>query len=178
VGKVRNLEEKAKAFLADLDNKRAPLETETRSAAIGLLREYFRKLRLNFGYNLRVEDLFPIPPGTIIEQILKAGYLELENIPSPSFGMIMRGDSTTKIAGLVDRPNNVIIVVNKVKPEWKRFTAAHEIGHWMLHSNMISLREIRVKRGFEERQADLFAAELLMPTFHVVKTFFHCFGGR
>ena len=47
----------------------------------------------------------------------------------------------------------------------------------MLHSNVLSLREVRVKRNFVERQADLFAAELLMPTFHVVKTFFQYFGG-
>ncbi len=49
-----------------------------------------------------------------------------------------------------------------------RFTAAHELGHWMLHTNGAKLSRIQPGKSVPayrsaERQADQMAAELLMP---------------
>lgn len=52
---------------------------------------------------------------------------------------------------------------------WKRFTVAHEIGHYMLHYNreqdhgMYAHREHAKGKDETENEADYFAANLLMP---------------
>ena len=46
-----------------------------------------------------------------------------------------------------------------------RFTLAHELGHLLLHANYINEEEIQTKVIFDkiEKEADLFAAALLLP---------------
>ena len=61
------------------------------------------------------------------------------------------------------------IVVNKNDvPERQRFTVAHELGHYFLHFDKNSSEEhmlisFRGERNKKEYDADMFAAELLMP---------------
>lgn len=61
------------------------------------------------------------------------------------------------------------IFVNIIDPPVRRrFTIAHELGHYFLHHNHEESVEIttvsfRGKSNSAEREADLFAAELLMP---------------
>ena len=57
------------------------------------------------------------------------------------------------------------ILVNSLQPRQRqRFTAAHELGHFVLHStNETSFCRVRAL-GKEEREADYFAARFLMPT--------------
>src|SRR5205085_8276692 len=77
-----------------------------------------------------------------------------------------------------------IVVAQKFKVEWRRFTAAHEIGHWILHPSVVSLRErpltgaerANPSRPAEEREADIFAAELLMPRKVLTEYFTRHFG--
>jgi Zn-dependent peptidase ImmA (M78 family) len=74
--------------------------------------------------------------------------------------------------------NNVVIGVNQSHhPNRRRFTIAHEIGHFLLHdfegfhfdsNNRKYLLKLRSKNSHsfnqtEEREANWFAAELLMP---------------
>jgi len=81
------------------------------------------------------------------------------------------GPLRVTLAGFLDRDKSLIAVSARLKPEIKRFTAAHEIGHFILHPEITSLREdprtdgaIRAPlRTLKEKEADLFAAELLMP---------------
>jgi Zn-dependent peptidase ImmA (M78 family) len=68
-----------------------------------------------------------------------------------------------------------VIAVNcDEHPNRQRFTIAHEIGHFLLHTNphlhvdrgyMVKLRDTKSSEGtdLEEKEANLFAAELLMP---------------
>ena len=78
------------------------------------------------------------------------------------------------ISGLLyKKKNKNIIVVNSLHPEVRqRFTIAHELGHYFLnhHSNLFIDKGnlYRDKRSSEgnirwEREANKFAAELLMP---------------
>lgn len=58
-----------------------------------------------------------------------------------------------------------VIYLDKTDPYTrKRFTAAHELGHYLLHENAedIMYRK-RSEKDAAEREADEFAAELLMP---------------
>ena len=80
-------------------------------------------------------------------------------------------DPAVRIAGFLDRDARLIVISTRFKREWQRFTLAHEIGHWMLHTAHRHFRERQIpgtdfhdrRRPREEVEADLFAAELLMP---------------
>lgn len=66
-------------------------------------------------------------------------------------------------------PGEYLILLNSVHSETrKRFTLAHELGHYFLHESMAvmlggSARRFRRWSGFQEREAEGFAACLLMP---------------
>jgi Zn-dependent peptidase ImmA (M78 family) len=76
---------------------------------------------------------------------------------------------------LVMKDGNAIISINKLHPEKRRrFSIAHEIGHYLLHGNSASvfidkspvfLRDKKSSEGtqIQEIEANRFAAELLMP---------------
>lgn len=92
--------------------------------------------------------------------------------------------SGVEIAGYIDRPNNRIAISSKFKRECQRFTLAHEIGHWILHSGLKHHRDRPLlapgidqpSRSIEEIEADLFAAELLMPKKYLNTIFRSVFG--
>ncbi len=62
---------------------------------------------------------------------------------------------------------NTIIVNEKDIPSRKRFTIAHELGHYFLHEDN-KIISFRSERGLKETEANIFAAELLMPE-HMLK---------
>lgn len=85
-------------------------------------------------------------------------------------------DLEPHVSGLIVRqPERTVIAVNeRHHPNRQRFTIAHELGHYMLHSGgsvfidsspVFFRREDVSSRGVnpEEIQANQFAAELLMP---------------
>lgn len=111
----------------------------------------------------------------IITKLLRVRYSEPEEIPPQS--------GHSHIAGYIDRDAKEIAVAQRLKPEIRRFTAAHEIGHWVLHPGTTYFRDAPVDgndrdqaRPIEEREADLFASALLMPVKLVRKEFRRHFG--
>jgi Zn-dependent peptidase ImmA (M78 family) len=126
-------------------------------------RKLLRALREELRDALSSDSPELIDPQVIITKILGLSYSEPEEIP-PQPGH-------DRIAGLMDRKKREIAVVRGQKPEVKRFTAAHEIGHWILHTGREYFRDSPIdgsnrdqERSLEEREADHFAAALLMPT--------------
>jgi Zn-dependent peptidase ImmA (M78 family) len=87
-------------------------------------------------------------------------------------------------AGLLDGAKKRIAVAKKFSPIIRRFTLAHEIAHYLLHGRQLLLREPpitdatfeRPSKSIHEREANLFAAELLMPSFLVETVFTRLFG--
>lgn len=129
------------------------------------------------------EQLIPTPTDIIIRDYLGAQLEEPEEIPSSA--SVRQEIVSSETAGYLDREHGRIIIAQKFKPEWRRFTAAHEIGHWILHPAVKYHRDrpleggerARPSRAVEEQEADLFAAELLMPTKFLTKYFHQHFGG-
>lgn len=117
-----------------------------------------------------------MPPPIDVKKI--ADFLEAE-IYERGFE---KEDAISGMLALDDK--HTVIVVNKTHTnERKRFTIAHEIGHLMLHNyrepyidrvipSMIRLRDDLSPRGedAEEIEANVFAAELLMPAFMIEKS--------
>ena len=89
-----------------------------------------------------------------------------------------------EIAGLLDRQAKKIAVSRRFSPETQRFTAAHELGHWLLHPGNVMHRDRPVGglefgpalRAGAEREADRFAALFLMPARLVKERFEQSFG--
>lgn len=96
----------------------------------------------------------PIP----VEDIAGRLQIRISRAPSGEFsGMLLRKDGRT------------LIGVNGDEPAVRqRFTIAHELGHYFLHPNKDAFVDYRdnkkdVMRTPREKQANMFAAALLMP---------------
>ena len=80
-----------------------------------------------------------------------------------------------RIVGRGDR--GVLTVNSRQTPERQRFSVAHELGHWELHRGALMLcrdDDIDIPRAqarAHERDADAFAAALLMPAYLFVPAF-------
>lgn len=64
---------------------------------------------------------------------------------------------------------------NSVSTERKRYTIAHELGHIILHSDMYADSE-KIENDNMEKEANSFAAELLMPTESFINQWNACFS--
>lgn len=78
-------------------------------------------------------------------------------------------------AQIIGRKNKAIIYVEKnTRPTRRRFSAAHELGHWHHHRGQSFVcrpedigRPIDVKSQNAERVADAYAADLILPRFMI-----------
>lgn len=108
----------------------------------------------------------------MLDPALAAQYLGVLYEERPSLGRFGFRGSQFEVAGALDR-NARRILLSQVFPwDQRRFTAAHEIGHWILHPNEVSIHRDRPINGLtetfyskpaKEREADYFAACFLIP---------------
>ena len=91
--------------------------------------------------------------------------------------------SDEETAGIIDRRGKRIYIATRFPPRTQRFTLAHEIGHLILHPLELYHRDRPLVGGSRsnvplvEREADTFAAELLMPAKHLRNVFEGYFAG-
>ncbi len=133
------------------------------------------------------DTLFPGYKGNLhslieprfLAQLLNVSYHEIQDLSSQVSSF---RDPKQKVAGLVDRKRNLIYVGTEFPKEVQRFTAFHEMGHWILHPNLEMHRDMPLKgipkttRPIVEREADYFAASFLMPRKLLRKEFVFRFG--
>lgn len=114
-------------------------------------------------------------------RVLGIDYQEVPNLGDTRFA---RKGTGYRIAGCMDRQAQVIAVSQEFKPEVMKFTAAHELGHWVMHPKNIMHRDLPIDgpslknafRSQEEKEADYFAACYLMPAKLVIEEFEARFG--
>lgn len=87
-------------------------------------------------------------------------------------------------SGILIRKDGVALIgINDTEsPQRQRFTIAHEIGHFFLHPTKDVLVDYRsnsrgTRRTPKEKEADIFAASLLMPRQELIKDFMKVAGG-
>lgn len=119
-------------------------------------------------YSCGLDDLLDVPLDLFVSGI---GATLLEKPLNNCDGRIIFGKSKTLI-----EVNSEIEFEEK-----KRFTIAHEIGHYILHKNIelhndnegttswFSNKETQSKSGRQESEANEFASELLMPAEEFIK---------
>lgn len=93
-------------------------------------------------------------------------HLGLQYLPDSHLGSY----GGTATAGMLDCNNRAVLISSKQSFESQRFTAAHEVGHWLLHPGQGNLFRDRALtshggpgRPRVEQEADFFAACFLAP---------------
>jgi hypothetical protein len=115
-------------------------------------------------------------PFEMVDPEKAAAVLDLtfESQPDLTFYLL---DRKFEAAGALDREGRRIAVATRFGLDVARFTASHEIGHWLLHKDQQNFRDAPIKglerniRDPQEREADRFAAFFLMPAHFVRKIF-------
>jgi len=100
-----------------------------------------------------VTDEFPVPLSAILDHL---NYHWVQFQPN---------EKTAGVAGAVNHQQHRVYTNAYDIPQRQRFTAAHEIGHIVLHEgeNVVDLRVTTTPYDTPEADANSFAAELLMP---------------
>lgn len=127
----------------------------------------FNKVKKLASSLLRNESEFPI---------------DVESIAQRNGVSVTRQELESNVSGiLVIKNNKAVICVNiNHHPNRQRFTIAHELGHFLLHKNetnifvdepIILFRNAASSdcQAKKEIEANIFAAELLMPKFKIIK---------
>lgn len=117
------------------------------------------------------DSFFPISVGRVIRGHLGLTLWEPDSIATQQ--------NERQIAGVLDRSSRTIQIAQKMPDVVRRFTGAHEVAHWHLHKQDVLFRDVPLYGGeranegrpIVEQEADLFAAEFLMPTKMVEKEF-------
>lgn len=116
-----------------------------------------------------------LDPQTIFEEVLDY-----------DFGLFPKLDDNeddgSECAGYIDQKERHIVLSGNFKNEVRNFTAAHELGHALLHNQNFLHRDIpldgshTIPRSLKEKQADKFATFFLMPKKNVIMSFTKQFG--
>ena len=158
------------------------IKKQARYLLLGLYRKYYEER----GTYLHPDDFFPVDLHKIISSVMKWELEIVSDLGCDSFGQRLRGHCNYD-------EKRIRIASEGISPGEKVFTVAHEIGHALLHENPYcispgSARKRSIRRVDNvitpdqerrmEREADLFAAEILMPEKAVHDHFIKVFGRK
>lgn len=158
------------------------IKKEAREVLLQLYSLYYEEN----GQYLAPDDFFPVDINKIISSVMHWQCERVADIGCDPAGQRLRGHC--------DYDNKRISIASDgIRPEEQVFTLAHEIGHALLHANEAgtaagsarkrSIRRVESATSTErekkrEREANLFASELLMPEKAVRDYFFRIFGRK
>ena len=178
----------ARFIFADLESLRHPIYRKTSIGKRPSRRdiEFVARNLQNMLWSNRSE----IFPGRVIDSPLDVleppaalsclGYqLEL----AESLGQHRDTSGTFEVAGIIDRLNKVVHISRQFPPPIRKFTAAHELGHAILHEATGLHRDrpmdgasTRIRHDPDEREANVFATYFLMPASQMRLEFERRFG--
>lgn len=111
-----------------------------------------------------------IAPLELLEPDVALRSIGIDVVWTDTLGQFTDNGETFDIAGVFDRDTQEISLATLPPPSVRRFTAAHELGHALLHTGTGMHRDRALdggapsaRRSQEEMQADIFAACFLMP---------------
>ena len=105
-----------------------------------------------------------LQPDVVLKKVMNYTYLESDNL-----GVYEHNGELSEIAGLINKNQNLVQISRNFPVETMNFTAAHELGHALLHQQTEMHRDrpidgsVNTPRSLEEIQADKFATYFLMP---------------
>jgi Zn-dependent peptidase ImmA (M78 family) len=123
-----------------------------------------------------------IDPLNLLDPTIALQMLGYEVVVHGALGQIESSDRlVTNVAGIIDRVQKRVLLSSGLSPVSRRFTAAHELGHAVLHDGLGMHRDrpldgAQSQRDPIENEADRFAALFLMPEKLVRNIFASMFG--
>lgn len=125
----------------------------------------------------------PINPIECLDSRKIFKLLRYSYFDNASLGIDHHSFELNEIAGVIDKKNMEVRISSKFSPQIQNFTSAHELGHVLMHDDLVLHRDIpidntaaRTFRNEKEYQADRFATFFLMPEGLVREHFFRIFG--
>ena len=108
-------------------------------------------------------------PISILDPIVAFGLIGFDCDTEQNLGEFTIDGKLIEVAGLIDITSRKARISSQFKPNIQRFTAAHELGHAMMHIVTGLHRDkpldgITKSREYKEFEADKFATFFLMPT--------------
>lgn len=125
-------------------------------------------------WNLRQQmwpDGVPTDPVELLDPSMALEAIGFNYSLSDSLGYFSDRDTGTKVAGYIDQSKKSVRISRHLPYETWRFTAAHELGHAILHNDVRMHRDRAIdgsvtyanRRDRIEVEADKFASVFLMP---------------
>jgi formiminotetrahydrofolate cyclodeaminase len=117
-----------------------------------------------------------LKPEIVLKKVIGYSFLQ-----SNSLGFYEQDGDRFEIAGDIDKSKKLVRISGRFSLETQNFTAAHELGHSILHKQTVLHRDKPIDgprtapKSLEEFQADKFATYFLMPGKIVEETFFQLF---
>ncbi len=123
----------------------------------------------------------PSEPVDILDPEIAARYIGYDYELSDQLGSFQEKGNKIEVAGIIDPIVKKISVSRRLPHNTYRFTAAHELGHVVLHNQTHMHRDRPIdgaipRRERTEKEADKFATFYLMPEKLVKKYFEEVFG--
>lgn len=122
-------------------------------------------------------------PLDILDPAFAIRCLGLSYDVQESLGQFADTGGRFEVAGIVDRPSSRVSISRQFPPEVQNFTAAHELGHCVLHGATMLHRDRPLdgsgsanSRDRREVEANKFAAAFLLPEKQVRLRFEQSFG--
>jgi IrrE N-terminal-like domain len=125
----------------------------------------------------------PVDPMGMRDPLVALRFIGYDYELSESLGQFSKGGKLMEVAGIVDSSSKQVRVSRQFPPLIRNFTAAHELGHAVLH-NAKGLHRDRPLDGSQignsresiEIEADKFATYFLMPKKIVIAKFSQIYG--
>ena len=135
------------------------------------------------------EELFPserdVDPLALLEPFLALRCIGFRVDLVDSLGQHLWEGKYVEVAGIFDGSERTVQISHQFDPPVRKFTAAHELGHAVLHDarelhrdRALDGSELRRPRDRTEWEADVFATYFLMPERRIRSAFEHALKTR
>jgi len=167
------IQSKVKNLLSKLKSKSKILDSDIEKLVLNLQEILWANKNQIWKKSKPGNQLEVLKPKMVLKKILGYDYYETKNIPNGKDDF-----EGSDLAGMIDQTKRLVLIANKYPKSTKNFTAAHELGHALMHDNLVMHRDMPLensfrikKRDLKEIQADKFASFFLMPREQVIHIF-------
>ena len=135
------------------------------------LQKLMWKYRQKIWPNIKITN-----PISILDPLVAFRLMHYDIDTEQNLGEFIIDGKRIEVAGMIDIMAKKVRISRQPKPNIQRFTAAHELGHAMMHNEKGLHRDkpvdgISKSRDYKEFEADKFATFFLMPSKLVRETF-------
>ena len=177
--RLKDEADQKKYFSIEIDAIRTAIRAESKYSDSDIEDKARQLQRTLWKYrNIVCKNDVPEDPIDILKPEVSLRILGYQFDRSTTLGQYEIQGSVFEIAGLIDKKQKMVSISEQFPIETQNFTAAHELGHALLHQQSVLHRDrpldgsaIQGSRGHQEVQADKFASYFLMPKKQTLRVF-------